>query len=136
MQPSDLPERWSSRITVDESGCWIWTGALDGQGYGSTKHDGKLTCAHRAIYETLVGEIPPWLQCDHICRVRRCVNPVHIELVSQRENTLRGVGHTAVNAVKTHCKRGHLFDEANTIRLSGDRRQCRTCKTLHSRGLL
>jgi hypothetical protein len=92
------------------TGCWFWTGALrEGYGLYSERVNGKTRSqnAHRAVYRALVGEIPSALQLDHLCRVRCCVNPDHLEPVTQRENILRGQGVAAEHAKRTTCKNGH-----------------------------
>jgi hypothetical protein len=82
--------------------------------------------AHRWSYEHFVGPIPEGLHIDHLCRVRRCVNPDHLEPVTPKENYLRGEGPTARNSTKTHCKYGHKFDKSNTS-VYGGRRHCNEC---------
>lgn len=87
--------------------------------------------AHRFAYERLVGLIPEGLQLDHLCRVPYCVNPAHLEPVTSRENTMRGLNFAAVNAKKTHCLRGHLLSGDNLMTTpSYDGRLCRTCRQL------
>lgn len=113
-------------IPEPNSGCWLWIGALRPTGYGVFNEGGKRYPAHRWGYESLVGQIPKGLQIDHLCRVRSCVNPDHLEPVTQRENILRGNGIAAINARKTHCKRGHPLTAGN-VYLSAKRRQCRQC---------
>ena len=100
------------------SGCWLWDRAISQTGYGNICVDGKYRGAHRVVYEALVGPIPEGLHLDHRCRVRACVNPNHLEPVSQRENSLRGVGAAAVNARQTHCRHGHELTPENTYRYS------------------
>lgn len=126
-----------SRMSKLPSGCWEWTGTKD-RGYGYVAHNGKTTQAHRAVYEELVGPIPSGLQIDHLCRNRSCVNPKHLELVTQRVNILRGEGLTAQNARKTHCAKGHEFSTANTYhRKSNGVRECAACRrTWHKRAAL
>jgi len=114
--------------------CWLWVGARSSTGYGQIAAAGRLVYAHRFAYELLVGDIPETLQIDHLCRNRACVNPDHMEAVTQRVNILRGESTAARNAAKTHCRRGHPFDEANTIHLSRGGRQCRTCHSERERG--
>lgn len=109
----------------DADGHWLWTAAVDPTGYGRFSVGGGMLYAHRWAYEAFVGPIPDRQQIDHLCRVRRCVNPLHLEAVTQRENLLRG---RKANGPKTHCLRGHRFDEANTYRASDGRRSCRTCR--------
>jgi hypothetical protein len=117
---------------VDKSGdCWLWTGALDRNGYGKVMYAGSLRKSHRLAYELLVGPIPPDRVIDHVCRVRRCVNPGHLEPVTQRDNVLRGDTGPAANLAKTHCVHGHPFTGSNLIvtrRTDGRvRRACRAC---------
>lgn len=111
-------------------GCWLWLGSVSTGGYGYTSRGaiaGRSPRAHRAVYEYYRGPIPAGLTLDHLCRVRRCVNPAHLEPTSTRENLLRGVGHAAKNARKTHCAHGHSFTPENTkLRLNGSRR-CLAC---------
>jgi HNH endonuclease len=115
----EVPARWQHLISVSaESGCWLWTGTKDRDGYGKAR--GKR--AHRVLYETVVGPIPAGLHIDHLCRVRHCVNRGHMEPVSQRENQRGGLS----GVLKTHCPAGHAYDEANTYLYRGAR-FCRAC---------
>ena len=113
--------------------CWLWTGAKT-KGYGTTfaHREGGSKYAHRIAYEWLVSIVSDDLDLDHLCRVRCCVNPTHLEPVSPYENFIRGENPTAQHARKTHCKRGHPFDDANTIRTVDKAgrvgRQCRICQ--------
>jgi len=118
----------------DLPGCWLWSGALSANGYGHVFHSGKRRRAHRLVYDLMVGKIPPGLQIDHLCRVRSCVNPEHMEPVTGRTNVLRGKGVTARNATKTHCPRGHAFAD-HGVRHSGgsNERRCRPCRAAINR---
>jgi len=109
-----------------EDGCWLWTGYLQTNGYGSAGLNGKVHLAHRLVYQLLVGPITEET-LDHLCRVRSCVNPAHLEPVSLATNIGRGQ-----RANQTHCKRGHLFDTANTY-YKDDRRFCRACHAWRQR---
>lgn len=135
----------SGPVSFNGEPCWTWTGAIQSGGYGSFKIGGKAFKAHRVAYELLVDEIPDGLKIDHLChnadpscsgascQHRRCVNPAHMEPVTQRVNILRGKAGSAVNAVKTHCLRGHPFDEANTYVSVRGGRECRVCNREHVR---
>lgn len=125
-----LPDRfWLKVDKTSPSGCWIWTGTTsDGYGRFAPVHS-QSALAHRFAYELVIGPIPEGLELDHLCRVRNCVNPAHLEPVTSRENILRGNTLPARNAAKTHCDNGHPFDEDNTyIYPNGRHRECRTCR--------
>jgi hypothetical protein len=127
-----VPERIEAQLnrTAD---CWLWTGDLDRAGYGKLWSDGRHQRVHRLAYEAWVGAIPSGMELDHLCRVRNCVNPAHLEPVTSRENTLRGESFAAVNAKKTHCLRGHALDKANTYINPAGARVCRECKRARQR---
>lgn len=128
---SSIPPRYLSKFHVDiPTGCWLWTAATIQKGYGQFWYDGKLQYAHRIAYELLVGPIPNGLQLDHLCRVRNCVNPEHLEPVTNQENCRRGETG-AHNGIKTHCPHGHPYDEINTYRHRGERR-CKGCRRIHN----
>lgn len=107
--------------------CQIWDGARSGRRYGGLGRGAERRLAHRVAYEQAHGPIPAGLEIDHLCRNPLCVNPDHLEAVTHRENVLRGVGPTALNARKTHCKRGHEFSPENTYRDPAGGRRCRQC---------
>jgi len=116
---------WSN---VDQSGdCWLYLGAKTHNGYGRPSFQGRRIMAHRLAYELAIGPIPEGLQIDHLCRVRSCVNPSHLEAVTQQENISRSDAPTAVNARRAECIRGHAFTKDNTYVTADGRRQCRTC---------
>lgn len=98
-------------------------------GYGRLRRSGHLVLAHRVAYEAQRGAVPEGLTLDHICRVRHCVNPDHLQPVSTRVNILRGIAIPAINARKSHCQHGHPFTPENTVwEAAGRRRRCRACK--------
>lgn len=114
----------------DSNGCMRWTGAHVANGYGQIRYDGRVVYAHRVAYELMRGPIPEGLYIDHLCRVRDCVNPEHLEPVTHKENIMRGEAPQklwGVQSVKTHCPRNHPYSEENTYRYQGEH-QCRTCK--------
>lgn len=111
------------------SGCWLWDGSRDSKGYGQYRdpETNRNLRAHRVCYEFNVGPIPDGMELDHKCRNRACVNPDHLEPVSHHVNTLRGIGPSAVNAVKTHCPKGHKYGTDRTRINPNGSRHCREC---------
>ncbi|MGJ5736690.1 HNH endonuclease [Streptomyces caniscabiei] len=108
--------------------CWLWKACKDSSGYGSFRYQGRTTSAHRFSYVVLAGgTIPDGLQLDHLCRTRHCVRPDHLEPVTPQENILRSEAPSAANARKTHCARGHEFNEQNTYTTWCGGRGCRVC---------
>ncbi len=123
-----LPERVWDKINKTDS-CWLWRGAISRGGYGkATSHKD----AHRFVYETLIGSIPEGLEIDHLCRIRHCVNPSHMEPVTRRINVLRGKSPPAQQAKQTHCYRDHKLAGSNLI-LNNGSRVCRECKNEYQR---
>jgi len=121
-------------VGVRSGECWNYTGAT-WKGYGQfgvkVGDKWKTMKAHRVSYELLVGPIPEGLQLDHLCRNPRCVNPTHLEPVTNRTNGLRGTSFAAKHAVKTHCNYGHKFTPENTMMSTSPHgwpwRECRKC---------
>ncbi len=131
-----LIERVLAKVRVDASGCWLWLGSTNDQGYGVITLGGRhwrKVRVHRAVYEHFVDAIPEGLTLDHLCRVRNCVNPDHVEPVTRGENVLRGLTTSGENARKTHCINGHEFAPGNTYRRPGGKRECRICLLARSR---
>lgn len=127
----EASERFWKQVKIYPNGCWIWEGGTS-NGYGSFFLGFKKVKAHRYSYEQLVGKIPKGLEIDHLCRVRRCVNPYHMEPVTHSENVRRGlmpvIGRLYQQG-KTHCPQGHPYDEANTyLRTDKVGRECRACR--------
>lgn len=108
--------------------CWAWLGAKTDRGYGHLNIEGRNAGPHRFAYEFCIGPIPEGLVLDHLCRNRSCVEPFHIEPVTQQQNILRGTGRSACAARATHCAKGHPYDEVNTYWRRSGGRACRICR--------
>lgn len=131
-----LPLRFWNKVEVRQASqlvatpCWVWVAyVMPKQGYGMFRWDLKTCLAHRVAYQTLVGQIPKGLEPDHLCRVRTCTNPDHMELVTRQVNVLRGEASAAKFARRTVCGKGHPLSGTNLIpcRLKHGLRKCRTC---------
>lgn len=135
MSAQRLPERldaypWGGRVLVAEQGCWLWTGYTV-NGYGRYQSGGKSHGAHRYVYEELIAPIPQGLVCDHLCRNPRCVNPTHIEPVTNRENVRRGVaGHSVREYWKNSltCTAGHPWTDQRPVFNHRGQRTCQICR--------
>ena len=130
--PDEYTEDWEHRFWAKVSpepmsGCWLWTASLDGYGYGQFgKSKGVVLKAYRLSYELLVGPVPDGLEIDHLCRVRACLNPDHLEAVTHRENMRRAA------LLRTHCPSGHQYSGDNLYVNRGSR-FCRRCHVLSER---
>lgn len=122
----------AARTTPSPTGCLIWTGATVKGGYGWLGWRGVQWQAHRFVWTHKRGPIPPGLVIDHLCRTPACVNVDHMEVVTRKENTLRGTSFAAINAQKTECAKGHPYDAENTRwpppEPGQQRRECRRCR--------
>lgn len=131
MSKSKMPARiWAdlafSEKIVKNGDCLEWHGYVNPNGYGYYQNK----YVHRLAYEEHVGTILPGLTIDHICKNRRCVNPDHLRMMPQKDNTLLGSSPPAMNSKKKFCSNGHLLDGDNVLlihRLDGTRRRCRIC---------
>ena len=124
-----IEEQFWSKVNRTES-CWNWTGEIQHDGYGKIRFNGRHIGAHRACLLLLGTSIPQGLTIDHLCRNRRCVNPKHLEVVTLRENLLRGNNICMRHATRTHCKRGHPLSGLN-LRMQGKYRVCRSCQVAY-----
>lgn len=111
-------------VWEDGNGCWIWEGPLDNNGYGVLMRGYARFRAHQYTYRWMVGDVPEGLELDHLCSVRRCCNPDHLEAVTHAENMRRSKNMGQANAAKTHCPQGHEYTHRNI----NNERVCRTCQ--------
>lgn len=116
------------------TGCWLWLGARSGGNNGKNEYgifDSEY--AHRFSYKLYKGNIPEKFQIDHLCKNKLCVNPDHLEAVTHKVNTLRAGSVSAINSRKTHCHKGHIFDEKNTwLEYKNGKKIARHCRKCHA----
>lgn len=126
-----IEERFFERVEFSDN-CWNWKGWSTREGYGQISIHGKCVMAHRWSYEMLVRPIPKGLVIDHLCRNPSCVNPDHLEPVTNRENARRGLNQ--YGAIRTTCIRGHdITDPANVRVTSQGKNQCKACDKVRNR---
>lgn len=140
--PDDEPMRlFMAKIAPQPDGCWLWTGSLFASGYGAHRASGRTVRAHRWGYAQMVRQLSADEHLDHtchdgsscrppaVCQHRRCVNPLHLEVVSVGENNRR--------AMRDSCAKGHPFTaESTIIRTATGGRECRVCnrdRAIHNR---
>jgi hypothetical protein len=136
--PESTVVRWSRHVKRGRAWeCWEWTGTKTPLGYGFMSLNtgeqerfgvGRTAGAYRVAYWLFEGPVPEGLELDHLCRNPSCVNVNHLEPVTHKVNTLRSDAPAAIHARKTHCIRGHAFDDGNTYYPSTGGRQCRACR--------
>jgi hypothetical protein len=114
-------KRLLGKIIRNDGGCWVWTGTTTAAGYGQMSVLGRRQYTHRISYELFVGAIPEGLSIDHLCRVRACCNPEHLEAVTHAVNVGRGERPT-----RTHCLHGHELSGYNLV-IAKKGRLCRQC---------
>lgn len=119
---------------VTGTDCWLWTGAVNSKGYPTVgNRKGSSMLVHRSIYEQVVGPIPDGLTIDHLCRVKLCINPAHLEPVTRAENNRRARSLDGL----THCSKGHELTAETlyeiTTRHGYKRRECRLCRATQAR---
>ncbi len=123
-------DRFWSHVEKSEKGCWLWAASCQPSGYGQTWDGVTVLLAHRVAYQLSKGEIPAGYEIDHLCRVRRCVNPEHLEAVTKRENMRRSGWYEKLGSFRRDrptCKYGHQWTEENTARDKQGYRVCRAC---------
>lgn len=129
-------ERFVSKIEKLDNGCWQWSGTTINTGYGKFVVKKKQYLAHRYSYEMHKGTIPDGLVLDHLCRNRLCVNPDHLEAVTNEENLYRGVGFRILNGMDGSCVNGHKYTEENTYYNPNNPRDRRCRQCAHNRDRL
>lgn len=120
--PQAILARLLKHIEVSPTGCWLWRGYSMRKGYGSSSIGSNSVSAHRVSYIAFKGSIPDGIEIDHLCRVKHCVNPDHLEAVTPQINKLR--------ARETQCRRGHALEGDNVV---GASRRCRKCMRMRQR---
>lgn len=111
--------------------CVEWGKSVDSSGYGQRRINGRLYLVHRLAYQEHYGPIPTGKVINHLCRNRRCINPLHLEAITHYENMMHAesLWPARICRDKTHCKRGHVFDADNTYRDRHGKRYCAACIT-------
>ena len=112
---------------VRENDCYLWP-TIRKDGYSNIIRNGKKQYVHRYIYEQCIGPIPKDKEIHHVCNRRNCLNPNHLVVVTHRENLMAGNSFSAINAKKTHCPAGHLYNEENTRVDKRNYRYCKQCR--------
>lgn len=152
-----LPGNIIGRIVVPQTDCWIWNGATD-RGYGRVFIDGTAKRVHKVVWEALNGPVPAGLQLDHLCRVRACVNPDHLEVVTNKVNVRRAQPYLSRGSVteqaipkelrkgtrpsrerdyrplpRTHCVNGHEYAADRPVGTPHRCLECRNRRASHQR---
>lgn len=125
------PKRFWTKVAILENGCWQWKAGKCNGGHGLFHLQGgkKNIKAHVWAYVKHIGRVPDGKELDHLCRNPACVNPLHLEPVTHRENILRGNSFAAMQARRTHCIHGHPLSGDNLGYKDGHR-WCKLCRHL------
>lgn len=134
MKKRPVHERILEKIKISDSGCWLFTGCLNNDGYAKIVLNNRPVSAHRMMYEYKFGKIENGLMVCHKCDNRNCVNPDHLFLGTARDNRIDCVNKKRVRifiGLKKRCKRGHLFSKSNTSFNSNGDRLCLKCRKIN-----
>jgi hypothetical protein len=121
---------------ANKQGCWLWTMPLNEGGYARASFNDSSYYVHRISYEIFIGEIKEGFVLDHLCKTKNCVNPCHLEEVTDKINNARSTSPSAINKVKTHCPKGHEYTGENLFFSVKDGikiRRCKECSRIMSR---
>ena len=119
--------RYWSKVEKTET-CWLWRGSLDKDGYGVFSIGYTKYRTARFAYRLFYGKLDATLEVDHICRVRSCVNPEHLRLVTHAINQSNNT-----HSLTTHCPHGHPYNASNTLRTTNGHRICKVCAYARNR---
>jgi hypothetical protein len=132
-----IKQRFFQKVDIPiGTGCWMWTAGTSPKGYGRFSVGAQRVFAHRWAYIYAKGPVPEGLELDHLCRVRSCVNPDHLEAVTHQENIRRSEAgdRSKHQSIKTHCPSGHPYSGSNLYILkSRFGRSCRECHRVYER---
>ena len=127
MTPKQLRRFEDKYIPEPNTGCWLWLGSLKPDGY--SRFNARIS-GHQASFSHWKGQVPEGKEIDHICRMRCCVNPAHLQAITHRENVAKS-GAWEFNTRKTHCPKGHPYS-GNNLYVHGTNRQCLVCRRARS----
>lgn len=134
LTPRQEKNFWGKVTKTDD--CWLWSGNKTDKGYGQFRVGGKMCAAHRTAFAVLVRLPARHLVINHLCKVRNCVNPDHMETVTQYENLMYSDSPATLNKRKTHCGKGHPLSGDNLYTKPGKyglHRVCIRCKNAYLR---
>ena len=125
--------RFWDKVEITNS-CWNWSGGKNKAGYGRISINHVMVLAHRFIYEIMESKIPRGIVIDHLCRNRSCVNPSHMDITTIGQNCMRGDSPSAINSRKTHCGKGHQYNDNNMrIDPKTKKKRCIICQKEYDR---